>query len=52
MRPTTSSSALSYDPVKMLYDSGVFTRAESDALYKRLSEAHQQLMPWILKKIG
>ncbi len=46
------SSTLSYDAVKMIYEYAGFTREEADALYKRLSEAHVQLVPWNIKKIG
>lgn len=45
-------SALSYDSVKMIYDQAGFTREEADALYKRLADAHVQLVPWNIKRIG
>lgn len=44
--------SMTYDSVKMIYDHAGFTREEADALYKRLSEAHMQLAPWNIKRIG
>jgi hypothetical protein len=45
-------SNLTYDSVKMIYEHAGFTREEADALYKRLSEAHLQLAPWNVKRVG
>jgi hypothetical protein len=45
------SKTLSYEPVKILYSSGLFERAEADALYKKISDAFAGLTSWPLTKV-
>jgi hypothetical protein len=47
-----ASNAVSYDPTKILYDSGAFTREEADQLYGKLKEAVSLINAWALTKIG
>jgi hypothetical protein len=49
---TPPSKTHSYNFVKVLYDTGAFTREESDALYAKLKECYEQINPWPLVKIG
>jgi hypothetical protein len=44
-------SKMSYEPVKILYDSKIFERAEADALYKKISDAFAGVVTWPLAKV-
>ena len=41
-----------YDPVKILFESGVFERAKADELYARLKDAYARITPWPLAAFG
>ena len=41
-----------YDPVKILFESGVFERAKADELYARLKDAYARITPWPLVAFG
>ena len=45
------SKTLSYEPVKILYSSGLFERAEADAIYKKISDGFAGITPWPLTKV-
>lgn len=49
---TPPSKTHSYNPVKVLYETGAFTREESDAIYAKLKDCYEQINPWPLVKIG
>ena len=49
---TPPSKTHSYNFVKVLYDTGAFSREESDAIYAKLKECYEQINPWPLVKIG
>lgn len=44
--------ALTFDPVKILYESGAFERAKADELYGQLNDAYAQITPWPLVPVG
>ena len=46
------SQGLTYDPVKILFESGVFERAKADELYARLKDAYARITPWPLVAFG
>jgi hypothetical protein len=43
---------LTYDPVKILFESGVFERPKADELYARLKDAYARITPWPLVAFG
>ncbi len=45
------SKTLTYEPVKILYDSKLFERAEADSLYKKISEGFAGLSKWPMAKV-
>lgn len=50
------SSAFSYNPVKILYETlhkgGALTREEADAIYNKLKDSYASINPWPLVKVG
>lgn len=46
------ASGMTYDPVKILFESGVFERPKADELYARLSDAYARITPWPLVAFG
>jgi hypothetical protein len=46
------SSAQSYHPVKVLYESGEFERADADMIFAKLKDAYKNINAWPLTKIG
>ena len=46
------SQALTYDPVKILFESGAFERAKADELYARVKDAYARITPWPLATFG
>ena len=45
-------SGMSYDPVKILFESGAFERAKADELYARVKDAYARITPWPLVTFG
>lgn len=43
---------MTYDPVKILFESGVFERAKADELYARVKDAYARITPWPLVTFG
>lgn len=41
-----------FDPVKILYESGAFERAKADELYARVKDAYARITPWPLVTFG
>jgi hypothetical protein len=48
----TPSTAQSYHPVKVLYESGEFERADADMIFAKLKDAYKNINAWPLTKIG
>jgi hypothetical protein len=48
----TPSAAQSYHPVKVLYESGEFERADADMIFAKLKDAYKNINAWPLTKIG
>lgn len=46
------AQGLTYDPVKILFESGVFERPKADELYARLKDAYARITPWPLVAFG
>jgi hypothetical protein len=46
------SSTQSYHPVKVLYESGEFERADADMIFAKLKDAYKNINAWPLTKIG
>jgi hypothetical protein len=46
------SPAQSYHPVKVLYESGEFERADADMIFAKLKDAYKNINAWPLTKIG
>jgi hypothetical protein len=46
------SKAQSYNPTKLLFESGAFTREEADGIFAKLKDCYNQIVPWPLVKIG
>jgi len=46
------SKTESYNPTKLLFESGAFTREEADAIFAKLKDCYNQIVPWPLAKIG
>lgn len=46
------ASGMTYDPVKILFESGVFERPKADELYARLKDAYARITPWPLVAFG
>ncbi len=44
--------ALTFDPVKILYESGAFERAKADELYAKLKDSYARITPWPLVSVG
>ncbi|MDQ3069819.1 MAG: hypothetical protein M3R55_08840 [Acidobacteriota bacterium] len=45
-------TGVSYDPVKILFESGAFERAKADELYAKLKDAYNRISPWPLVTFG
>jgi hypothetical protein len=43
---------VTFDPVKILYESGAFEREKADELYKKLDGAYARINPWPLIAVG
>ena len=41
-----------FDPVKILFESGAFERAKADQLYAKLKDTYTQIQPWPLVAFG
>lgn len=41
-----------FDPIKLLYESGAFERAKADEVYGKIKDAYMQIAPWPLVAIG
>src|SRR5688572_21974755 len=41
-----------FDPVKILYESGAFERAKADELYGKLKDSYARITPWPLVAVG
>ena len=41
-----------FDPTKILFESGVFERPKADELFGKLKETYAQIQPWPLVKFG
>ncbi|MGE5835773.1 MAG: hypothetical protein ACM4AI_14920 [Acidobacteriota bacterium] len=46
------SSTLSYHPVKVLYETGIFERADADQIFAKLKDGYKNIQAWPLTKIG
>jgi hypothetical protein len=46
------SQGMTYDPVKILFESGAFERAKADELYARVKDAYARITPWPLATFG
>ena len=46
------SKKLSYDPVKLLYNSGLWERKDADEIYKKIAEGIDSLSALPLSKVG
>jgi hypothetical protein len=46
------STTQSYHPVKVLYESGEFERADADMIFGKLKDAYKNINAWPLTKIG
>ncbi len=46
------ASGMTYDPVKILFESGAFERAKADELYARVKDAYARITPWPLVIFG
>jgi hypothetical protein len=46
------SSTLSYHPVKVLYETGIFERADADQIFAKLKDGYKNIQAWPLSKIG
>jgi len=44
--------AATFDPVKILFESGAFERAKADELYAKLKDTYTQIQPWPLVAFG
>lgn len=44
--------AVTFDPVKILFESGAFERAKADELYAKLKDTYTQIQPWPLVAFG
>lgn len=42
----------SFDPVKILFESGAFERPKADELYAKLKDCYAQIQPWPLVAFG
>ena len=47
-----SASAYSYSPTELLYNSGLFERAEADQMFAKLKEALTNILAWPLTKVS
>src|SRR5262245_61197082 len=46
------SSTLSYHPVKVIYETGVFERADADQIFAKLKDGYKNIQAWPLAKVG
>jgi hypothetical protein len=46
------SATMSYHPVKVLYESGAFERADADMIFAKLKEGYKNIQAWPLAKMG
>ena len=47
-----ASKTNSYSPTEILYNSGLFERADADMIYGKLKETFNQIFPWPAVKVG
>jgi hypothetical protein len=43
---------LTYDPVKILFESGAFERAKADELYAKVKDCYTRITPWPMVAFG
>src|SRR5262245_35426953 len=46
------STTQSYHPVKVLYETGIFERADADQIFAKLKDGYKNIQAWPLTKIG
>ncbi|HUL73962.1 MAG TPA: hypothetical protein VLT86_12720 [Vicinamibacterales bacterium] len=46
------SKTQSYSPTALLFESGAFTREEADAIYAKLKDCYNRIVPWPIVKVG
>lgn len=46
------SKTISYNPVKLLYESGIFKYEEATPLYEKFKDTYTNIQFWPLKKVG
>ncbi|MEX2270199.1 MAG: hypothetical protein WD690_01920 [Vicinamibacterales bacterium] len=46
------ATGVTFDPIKLLYESGAFERAKADEIYATIKDAYMQIAPWPLVAIG
>jgi hypothetical protein len=46
------SKTQSYNPTSLLFESGAFSREEADAIFAKLKDCYNRIVPWPLVKIG
>src|SRR5262249_32568591 len=46
------SKTQSYSPTVLLFESGAFTREEADAIYAKIKDCYNRIVPWPIVKIG
>lgn len=49
---TLPAGGATFDPIKLLYESGAFERAKADEIYAKIKDAYMQIAPWPLVAIG
>lgn len=49
---TLPTAGATFDPIKLLYESGAFERAKADEIYAKIKDAYLQIAPWPLAVIG
>ena len=47
-----ASKATSYSPTWVLFESGLFERADADMIYNKLKDTYIKIVPWPMGKIG
>jgi hypothetical protein len=47
-----AAAGLSYSPTELLYNSGLFERAEADQMFAKLKEALTNILAWPLTKVS
>jgi hypothetical protein len=46
------SKTQSYSPTALLFESGAFSREEADAIYAKLKDCYNRIVPWPIVKVG